>query len=121
MDTRIDMVWKAGPDQLAIRLEDYWQMVERRLESELKIVGQLMVLYAQEVHPWKNRTGDAERNLSYELTVSGATFSLVLSHGVDYGIYLERRWAGRWGVIPKATAFAYPLAMRAAQNAMQGG
>ena len=46
-------------------------------------------------HPWENRTGQAEANLSAEYTEQGGgeyipkELIITISHGVEYGIFLE--------------------------------
>jgi hypothetical protein len=41
-------------------------------------------------------------------------------HGAPHGVYLENRWAGRWGVIPATMTYGYPLIARAMLNALRG-
>jgi delta 1-pyrroline-5-carboxylate dehydrogenase len=41
-------------------------------------------------HMWRNRTGEAERQLFCEATLEGGTITLVAGHGVPYGERLER-------------------------------
>jgi hypothetical protein len=114
---RID--WSSSPEQLADQTDDWWLRVEERLAEELERVGQMMVDYARGNHPWTNRSGQAERELHFRVEV-GSSFSLTLAHGAPHGVYLEYRWAGRWGVIPQTMTYGYPLIARALLSALQG-
>lgn len=55
--------------------------------------------YAQRNARWTNRTGEARRRLrgSYQSVHNG--YRLVLSHGVDYGIWLELAHEKRFAII----------------------
>jgi HK97 gp10 family phage protein len=51
--------------------------------------------YMKHNAPWKDRTTNARNGLSATAQKSGSrilssTFAIILSHSVDYGIYLER-------------------------------
>ena len=116
----VSIDWASPPDALAGNVESYWNRVEAALERELRIAGDQILSYAQSAHPWQNRTGEAEEKLRVEITVGDGTLELALGHGAAHGIYLEKRWAGRWGVIPAALTMGYPLVMRAAMAALRG-
>lgn len=116
----LDIAWQGGADALAQGVEDYWGRVESRLPAELEIVGRKAVAYAVANHPWTNRTGAAERGLSSEVVQTGDSYVLTLFHQAPHGIWLETRWAGKWGVLPKAMTSVYGDVMAAVQRAMQG-
>lgn len=46
--------------------------------------------HAKKNKPWKNRTHDARNRLNGDWRWQGRKIILSLSHGVDYGIYLEK-------------------------------
>jgi len=53
--------------------------------------------------PWTDRTGNARQTLYTEVRdVTRSMVELILSHGVEYGLWLEVRWAGRWGIVNPA-------------------
>lgn len=57
--------------------------------------------------PWKDQTGNARNGLSTTVVVmSPNVYALVLFHTVDYGLWLEVRFAGKYAVI-KPTITAY--------------
>lgn len=55
--------------------------------------------YAQENAPWDDRTGDARSGLTAQGQQRLTSYTIVLYHTVDYGIWLEVRWDGRYAII----------------------
>jgi hypothetical protein len=50
--------------------------------------------YAKANAPWTDRTGDARERLHATVEETGPIGTIVLAHGVDYGIWLEVRFGG---------------------------
>jgi len=48
---------------------------------------------------WEDRTGDARGGLQAQTYERGKVLGLELSHGVDYGIWLEIRFGGEYAII----------------------
>lgn len=57
--------------------------------------------FAKNNAPWTDRTGNARGSLTGTPKVSDGTYEVVISHGMPYGIWLELRGRGRFGVIDK--------------------
>lgn len=55
--------------------------------------------YARVNAPWEDRTGNARNGLSARYSHSGKTHRLILFHRMDYGIWLETRFSGRFAII----------------------
>lgn len=55
--------------------------------------------YARENASWEDRTGDARSGLTAEGRQRLTTYSIILYHTVDYGIWLEVRWDGKYAII----------------------
>lgn len=55
--------------------------------------------YARDNAPWEDRTGDARAGLTAESEDDFPVFKIHLFHTVDYGIWLEIRWDGRFAII----------------------
>lgn len=96
----------------------WWQGVEQKLEPALQRVGQDMRAYAQMNHPWTNRTGRAEAELNYNVSREGNAIVLTVYQGAPYGIWLEVRWGGRWGILPETMTANYGRVMAAISAAM---
>ena len=56
--------------------------------------------FAKENASWVDRTGNARNALhAWVEEMSDNAVMLYLSHGVDYGVFLEVRWAGKFGIV----------------------
>lgn len=58
--------------------------------------------YMKSNAPWHDRTGNARQSLHAVAVHAPGTHSLILAHGMPYGIWLEVRWAGRYAIIMKS-------------------
>jgi len=68
--------------------------------------------------PWTDRTGAARSGLRATVQNRGDTVAIVLSHSVPYGVFLEVRWGGKYGVIRQAVAAGTPLFVEAVGKLM---
>lgn len=63
-------------------------------------------------HRWQNETGNAERGLTClvadGLRGGGPGYRLLNTHGVDYGIWLEVRFQGRFAILREAIDRHWP-------------
>lgn len=55
--------------------------------------------YMQANHPWKNRTGNAERGLGADLVSRNDRVDITLYHSVYYGVYLEYSMEQRFAIL----------------------
>jgi hypothetical protein len=55
--------------------------------------------YAKENAPWEDRTGDARDGLTAKGQQRLFEYRIILYHTVDYGIWLEVRWNGKYAII----------------------
>ena len=103
--------WERPPEQALSELtEAYVAAIERG-------VFKIAQGYAPEIEnwmkanaPWTDRTGNARQSLYTEVNqVVQSMVELVLSHGVEYGIHLEMRSAGKWGIVDKAIDHFAPI------------
>lgn len=51
--------------------------------------------------PWTDRTTNARSSLAAVARVEKGKFSIVLHHGMWYGVYLEIIADGKWGIVAK--------------------
>ena len=80
-----------------------------------------MEQYAKANAPWTDRTGDARERLHATVEETGPIGTIVLSHGVDYGIWLEVANQGRFSIIPETIDAFGPRVMRSLQNLINLG
>jgi len=82
--------------------EDVGQGMRDGLEQTLEAMQEQMVEWAKANAPWKDQTGDARRELNSPpiRTDPDGSKTLIIAHGVDYGIFLETMNGGVFGIIP---------------------
>lgn len=51
---------------------------------------------------WTDRTSNARNGLMAYSYKSGNQHNIILLHSMPYGIWLEVRWSGKYGIIPEA-------------------
>ena len=67
--------------------------------------------HMQSTRPWTDRTGQAKRTLSATTAREGNSVKIALSHGVEYGQWLELRWNERFAIIKPTLATQAPVVM----------
>lgn len=77
---------------------------ERRVNSALMQLAEYLArIFEQEAKreaPWTDRTGNARQRLhAFTRAISQDVVEVWLSHGVEYGVYLETRFQGRYAII----------------------
>lgn len=78
-------------------LDERLNRLERSIRSD---ICPMLQQYAQQHAPWTDRTGAARRGLHSTYTKqSSYNFLVHLSHGVDYGIFLEKANSGRFAIL----------------------
>ena len=55
--------------------------------------------YAKLNAPWTDRTGHARQGLHAGVDIQDDQFVLYLSHGVEYGIWLELKNSGKYAIV----------------------
>lgn len=80
-----------------------------------------MQAYARSNAPWQDRTGAARAGLTATVEETGPIGTIVLSHGVDYGIWLEVANGGRFAIIAPTIDVFGPKVMRSLQNMINLG
>lgn len=77
--------------------------------------------YARSNAPWTDRTGAARQGLTATVEETGPIGTIVLSHGVSYGLWLEIRFGGRNAIIAPTIDLFGPRVMRSLQNMINLG
>lgn len=76
--------------------------------------------YAKQNAPWTDRTGDARRRLSCKCEKVDSGIRLTLSHGVDYGLWLEIAKEKRYAIIEPTIRLKSQDVMAGFANLMEG-
>lgn len=87
-------------------------VVDKAVEEVLEQLAEEVEEYAKLHAPWDDRTGEARGGLTAEVVDEGLfRNSIVLYHTVDYGIWLEIRWNGRYAIIVPTIEHFGPIVM----------
>lgn len=84
---------------LAFGLRRYPEKTREKIREVMEEFVDEAVEYMQANAPWEDQTGDAREGLSGAVESVGSMESLILYHTVDYGIWLEIRWGGRYAIV----------------------
>lgn len=98
-------------------LDEYLNRVLDAVQSVLEYVAPILEASAKNLAPWEDQTGNARQTL-YTLVqeFSGEAVSLYLAHGVEYGIFLEMNFAGRFGIIWDSILAVLPMILEMLQG-----
>lgn len=86
-------------DTLSTGMAGFIPALKEQFEDELSNFAELVERYMKENAPWEDRTGDARSGLVAEEFNEISTMGISLEHSVDYGIWLEVRWNGKYAII----------------------
>jgi hypothetical protein len=98
------IVWEKEPEQAFVELADaYATAIHRGVFAICQRWAPEIENYMKQTAPWTDRTGNLRQALYTEVNeVVNTMVELILSHGLDYGIFLETRNSGRFSVIGPA-------------------
>lgn len=89
-----------GADDVKRNMSDYEGKVYHAVAQVAKYFAPIVETYAKQNAPWTDQTGNARQSLhAYVDELSTTVARLYLSHGRDYGVYLETANSGRYAII----------------------
>lgn len=114
-------IWRRPPsDTLMPKIEGMWTSLDDNVDREVHALSSQVLSFMRTNHPWRNQSGDAEAELFVEKIPGGFRFG----HGVFYGVFLEFKNGGQWGVMRLTLAYTasqMPAVMaRSLQRTMEG-
>ena len=93
------VTWR-GADTVTYNIGNYADKVRLAVRVISAYVSVHMENYAKDNASWTDQTGNARQGLnSWVEEISEDIVRIYLAHGVEYGIYLETKWAGRYAII----------------------
>jgi hypothetical protein len=111
------ITWKPGPSYLADQLEKvYHSRVIAAVASLVVFFSAKVEAYAKANAPWTDRTGNARQSLFAVTDLAEDTITLYLSHGMDYGKWLELCNQGKYAIILPALQAHYHEFMQAVKD-----
>lgn len=115
----MDITWE-GDGALIEQVAEYGRKVNAAAERVLEILAEELKEYMQDNAVWEDRTGEARRSLDALTEVTRDSIVLYLTHGVDYGKWLELANAGRYAIIADTMTANYDKIMQALQDIFNG-
>lgn len=103
-----------GQQGLITNLGLYGEQVKRIPHMVLEYYQPVLETYMKENAVWTDRTGNARQSLYTQLEdLAQDVAILYLAHGMEYGLWLEVRWAGKFAIIwPTIAAHLDEIAIR---------
>jgi len=90
----------AGVDGILSAMTEYENRTRYAVNQVAVYFSGVLEAYAKENASWEDQTGNARQTLtSYVADLSQNTVVLYLSHGVEYGIYLEVCHGGAYQIL----------------------
>lgn len=76
--------------------------INRAISSAVDYQATRSESYMRRNAKWTDRTANARNGLHTRVSHTEQQHVITLAHSVPYGIWLEVRWSGKYGVIPEA-------------------
>lgn len=92
--------WGGSDEEFIRAIRTYAMAVLRAVRQVAEYFAAVFEAYAKEHASWTDRTANARQSLHTWIDdLANGVVELYLSHGVYYGIFLERRFAGKYAII----------------------
>lgn len=112
--------WVVPPSALAEAIDRYGERVLVAVQAVAGEVATIMQNSAKDNARWTDRTGNARSGLfgTAEAEFARELVVIYLSHGadIDYGVYLETRYGGRYAIIMRTIERHLPELRRMLQE-----
>lgn len=112
------VIWSNIPQFTA----NFGRYGERLIDALARTANGLAQQFQEEAKanaPWNDITGAARRGLVGHVQVNGYIVTIVLSHTVEYGIWLEIRWEGKYAIIMPTLEANFSHVMTTIQGLVQ--
>jgi len=116
------IVWRQPPEVITEGLTRYEERLLAAVGALARYFEPLLENDAKAHAPWTDRTGNARQSL-FAVTDEDKRQNLVtlfLSHGVEYGKWLELCNAGQYAIIMETLEIWYPDIMSALEDLVEG-
>lgn len=105
-------------DTLTPTLERFDAEVQESIRAVLEYWGARAVTEMRMNASWTDRTSNARNGLASSVYVGDTDATLVLFHTMNYGIWLEVRWSGRYAIIGPTLNDVGPKALEMVRDAI---
>ena len=112
--------WQTTPEDAFTALYDaYTAKVHQAVFAIMTARAPEIENWMKENALWQDRTANARQTL-WAQAIDGITeVVILLSHGVDYGFWLEVQGAGKWGILNPAIDHWFPIIMADLQRLLK--
>lgn len=90
--------WR-GREEVKAAMRKYGEDLKRAKVQLAHAWSQRLTNYAKQNAKWEDRTGNARQALYSVVEDANGRVTIYLSHGMDYGVYLELLHQGRFAII----------------------
>jgi hypothetical protein len=94
------------------QLKTFDLRIDRALTAAMAYHATRAVAYAKQNAPWTDRTSNARNALYARAERARPIYRIIVGHGMDYGIWLEVRWSGRYSIIRPTVDAEAPAVMK---------
>lgn len=98
-------------------------MIDKKADLAVKMLAdtnaEVMESDAKEQAPWTDRTGLARKTLRGYVEERPTGYRIILSHGVNYGIWLELANEKRYAIVEPIVRLTSPYIMRDFENLLE--
>lgn len=108
----LTIIFKDGSPGLIHNINRGGQRVKQAAWVAAASMAPLVENFAKLNAPWTDRTGNARNGLAARPFRDGDTIGIVIYHQVSYGIWLEVKWDGKYGIINPTIDAMGPQVMR---------
>lgn len=100
-EATIRIEWDEGSlRQMDEALVAYGERVIEAVKAVAKYFEPVLEEYARQNAPWTDRTGNARQTLhAWSDELANDIVELWIGHGMEYGLWLEVRWGGRYAIV----------------------
>lgn len=110
----------AGPIEFSLDISDlskglkeYSEKLDIGLEVYTRTAALSLEAYAKQKAPWTDRTGEARKRLTARAQkIENLQYQITLSHGVDYGKWLELANEKKYAIIQPTLRLKTPEVVR---------
>lgn len=89
-----------GLEAMKARIEEYGRRCHQAVIAVCVYIAPIIETYAKQNARWTDRTSNARQGLNaFVQEISQDIVRIYLAGGVDYQIWLEVRWAGKYAII----------------------
>jgi hypothetical protein len=89
-----------GVPQMQANCGVYAGKVMQAVTAVLEYFKPIFETYAKQNAPWTDRSANARQTLYADVqALAREVVGLFLAHGMDYGLWLEVRWSGKFSII----------------------